>query len=567
MKNRIPVLAASLCLAVAGFAPTARAAMPAAAPVPLADVVAGAGRLDFVPRGGGQAFVLTVSGPDGTVDRQELDAGRAVYFTVTGPDGKTRPDGIYTYELRVNRAAPAPALQSPSGKESPDGRPVEAEAAIKARPLPASPAQSGSFRIQNGMIVSGGAVEPRAARAPVAGGASAPGRTASAGRTALTTFADDLIVQGSACIGFDCVTGESFGFDTIRLKENNLRIKFEDTSVGSFPTHDWQLTANDSASGGAERFSIEDVTAGTVPFTVEGSATSNSLYVDSSGRVGFRTSTPVLDLHVNTGNTPGMRLEQNSGSGFTAQTWDVAGNEANFFVRDVTNGSKLPFKIIPGAPTNSLYVRSNGWVGLGTATPRGPLDIYGAATTDVFAGLGENIATGPSFNMGYAGSSFGRGAGFFNVRPDASATPPNPSLRFMTANVERIIITNTGNVGIGTSNPTNPLEMGSGAKVTAGGVWTNASSRSFKDDIRDLPADEAMETLKGLAPVTYVYKVAPSEHHVGFIAEDVPDLVASTDRKSMSPMDVTAVLTKVVQEQQKTIEELKARLDEIEKRK
>ncbi len=29
---------------------------------------------------------------------------------------------------------------------------------------------------------------------------------------------DDLIVDGSACIGFDCVNGESFGFDTIRIK-------------------------------------------------------------------------------------------------------------------------------------------------------------------------------------------------------------------------------------------------------------------------------------------------------------------------------------------------------------
>ena len=48
---------------------------------------------------------------------------------------------------------------------------------------------------------------------------------------------DDLIVDGSACIGFDCVNGESFGFDTLRLKENNLRIKFQDTSSSaSFPS-------------------------------------------------------------------------------------------------------------------------------------------------------------------------------------------------------------------------------------------------------------------------------------------------------------------------------------------
>jgi hypothetical protein len=41
---------------------------------------------------------------------------------------------------------------------------------------------------------------------------------------------DDMIIIGSLCVGFDCVNGEVFSFDTIRLKENNLRIKFDDTS-------------------------------------------------------------------------------------------------------------------------------------------------------------------------------------------------------------------------------------------------------------------------------------------------------------------------------------------------
>jgi hypothetical protein len=42
---------------------------------------------------------------------------------------------------------------------------------------------------------------------------------------------------------------------------------------------------------------------------------------------------------------------------------------------------------------------------------------------------------------------------------------------------------------------------------------------------------------------------------VGFVAEDVPDLIATKDRKGLSPMDIVAVLTKVVQEQQKTMQE------------
>ena len=76
--------------------------------------------------------------------------------------------------------------------------------------------------------------------------------------------------------------------------------------------------------------------------------------------------------------------------------------------------------------------------------------------------MGSNVDTGPAFNYGYAGFSFGRSAGFFNVRPDASATPPNPSLRFMTANQQRVIITNAGRVGIGTTSPQTTLQADGG---------------------------------------------------------------------------------------------------------
>src|SRR6185369_12582856 len=144
------------------------------------------------------------------------------------------------------------------------------------------------------------------------------------------------------------------------------------------------LTANDSASGGANKFSIEDITAATVPVTVTGSAPTNSIFVDSTGRVGFRTSTPVLDLHVATSNTPAIRLEQNNSGGFTAQTWDIAGNEANFFVRDVTGGSRLPFRIRPGAPTSSIDINASGNVGIGTASPSANLHVAGSGGTTQF---------------------------------------------------------------------------------------------------------------------------------------------------------------------------------------
>ncbi len=191
-------------------------------------------------------------------------------------------------------------------------------------------------------------------------------------------FATDLIVQGSGCIGFDCVSSESFGFDTGRYKENNLRIHFDDTSnSASFASNDWRIAINGTGNGDPSYFAIEDATAGRTPFKIEAGAIANALYVDAEGDVGIGTATPVVEAHLVDGNTPTLRLEQDGSSGFTSQTWDLASNETNFFIRDVTNGSKLPFRIRPGALESSIDIASNGEVGIGNASPAARLHIKG----------------------------------------------------------------------------------------------------------------------------------------------------------------------------------------------
>jgi hypothetical protein len=118
----------------------------------------------------------------------------------------------------------------------------------------------------------------------------------------------------------------------------------------------------------------------------------------------------------------------------------------------------------------------------------------------------------------------------------------------------------TGNVGIGTASPSQKLHVN--GNVTADDYLYN-SSREYKDNIETLSADEALLALKELRPVTFKYKSNREEHHVGFISEDVPELVATKNRKGLSPMDIVAVLTKVVQEQQKTIEKQQNEIKEL----
>ncbi len=192
---------------------------------------------------------------------------------------------------------------------------------------------------------------------------------------------------------------------------------------------------------------------------------------------------------------------------------------------------------LASAQTDVLYVTDNR-VGIGTSTPGYVLE----------------------------GKTTGVNCAFVTKRTDGATNFMNASASHaqfgaVTNHPVRILVNSTWRFML---SPDNSLSMVNGATCTAGGVWTNASSRSLKKNVETLSSSAAMSTLEHLTPVTFDYK-ANDEHHVGFIAEDVPDLVASPDRKGLSSMDVVAVLTKVVQEQQKTIRELSDRVAELER--
>ena len=373
---------------------------------------------------------------------------------------------------------------------------------------------------------------------------------------------DDLIVQGSICAGFDCVNNESFGFDTIILKENNLRILFNDTSTNvGFPANDWRLVANDSGSGGANFFAIEDATAGRNLFTVTAGAPANSLFVDSQGRVGLRNSAPVLDVHITTSNTPAIRLEQNNAGGFTAQTWDIGANEANFFVRDLTAGSRLPFRVRPGAPTSSLDITSAGNVGIGTAGATNPLHAENNSAALFTTFITNTNAAGPGLAVRTGGAGTQRA---FTVQ---------------TVATDNLVVLGNGNVGVGVAAPAVRLHTTGGVRfagVTScgSGIQSNGSgdlscivsSRQFKNITGDLPTDVATANVMAMRVQTGSYKQTPDVPEHWLIAEEVgaidPALVGLADGKPyvVKTQNIVADLVAVVQQQQRRIDELEKRL-------
>ena len=200
------------------------------------------------------------------------------------------------------------------------------------------------------------------------------------------------------------------------------------------------------------------------------------------------------------------------------------------------------------APTiggNSQIFDDGNFVGIGTTEPKQRLEVNG------------NIQINEQ-NSSVAGLMITQSGGETGYIMHNRAS----KLTIGAGSVDRITIDRDGNVGFGVNRPANPIELPSGAHVTHGGVWTNSSSRARKENIENLSADDAIATLEGLEPVHFNYRNDRDESYIGFIAEDVPDLVATSDREGLSAMDIVAVLTKVVQEQQKQIEALEAKLDQ-----
>ncbi|HPQ27327.1 MAG TPA: tail fiber domain-containing protein [Desulfobacteraceae bacterium] len=533
-KIRLSALFRAFVFCLFGLALTGGAHVNASGTNTVADIALFPDGIEWTPKVEYSSMVLRVSCPDGAVLEKTFMAGVYPFLDFSRDSDIQITDGGYNYELQ---AVPKidPDTRASLVQARADGNTSLVESLKQESGLPVKPlVQSGNFLVQNGLIVTGDGDE-------------------SGGDTKSDVLHyDDVIITGSQCIGFDCQDGESFGFDTIILKEHNLRIYFNDTSyTASYPTNNWRITVNDSTNGGASYFSIDDVDDGASIFKIEAGAPSNSLYVEDYGRVGLGTSTPVVELHIKDSDTPTLRLEQDSSGGWTPQTFDVAGNESNFFIRDATHGSKLPFRIQPDTPSSTLCLKSDGRVGIGTWSPAYPLELE---TTGENAMLYLDRTDGAQFKL--------------NVTTNKGqiGTHSSHKLVFTTCNTGRMTIDTNGYVGISTNTPAYPLDMGTlanGAYCTTGGVWHDASSREYKENIEAITGEEASLVVAQLNPVKYNYKVDKDEKHVGFIAEDVPDLVASKDRKAMSSMDIVAVLTKVVQEQQKLVDKQQKMLLEL----
>jgi hypothetical protein len=129
-------------------------------------------------------------------------------------------------------------------------------------------------------------------------------------------------------------------------------------------------------------------------------------------------------------------------------------------------------------------------------------------------------------------------------------------------------------VGGNTSN-------GNGAYLTTGGVWTNGSSRTFKENFTPIEGNLLLSKIAGLSITSWNYKNT-TEKHIGPVAEDFTEAFdtgvirednGKRENQYLAAGDVAGValagvqeLMKIIEAQNKKIEELQGQISELKNR-
>ena len=333
---------------------------------------------------------------------------------------------------------------------------------------------------------------------------------------------DSLYINNFGSIGF----GTSTPAEDLHIVDGLPAIRFDDNTDAQI----WDLRAEGNSGG---LFYVNDVTAGTIPFAIEGGAPSDSIRIGSNGDVGIGTATPGAEVHIQRTGTSKIFMEDSGGT-----SWGIWNqNPFGFLIGPGSAASIAPvrFTIATDALPNSLTLAANG-AGFGTTSPSAALHVRRTdGTAGVLVEETSAIDINPLFDMSHNGNT---GFSFLNTRDGSewqfrTGGASGSSTQFLISKV-----------GTGTAE----LSLLQNGDLNVAGQLFTGSSRETKTDISQLDPEQLLQKLQALTLHEWAYKRSPDQRHIGPMAEDFHATFGlGAGPKNLAPTDLGGIALATIQ--------------------
>ena len=315
-----------------------------------------------------------------------------------------------------------------------------------------------------------------------------------------------------------------------------------------------EFSNNSGAGQVSEAFLHYNMGTNRLLFSPDGVTGNAVFFVDvDNGDTEIGGNAEILGLLDITGGNTALRVDGDEAIWYDGEkfSWGFAGT-SNRFADPITIGDST----VP--PTNTALVTTNGR----------EIKMVGDNSYIQWHTSTNSDPTGP--NSGFIGNNQ-FGSTFLESNLGTANVDGETGVNFLVSDVIRMVLDESGDVGVGTTNPAYRFQVFGHADIT--GELTAASDQRLKKNIQGL--DNALTTVNMLNPVSYDFRVdefpdmdLSDRQKMGFIAQELeevyPSLVStggqvtsvtgdSFESKSVNYVELIPVLTKAIQEQQEII--------------